>query len=284
MTEQQVRRALGAANDLEPPADDLFVERALQRGRARTGRRRSILVGAAASLALVGVVGGTWVSSQGLREGFSVSAGSAGGSAEDAGVPQSASGGDKSGGGQSGGGQSGPVEAPGRPGIVATHSSGWVAGRVTPQTAALEEMVGTLTLNYADVFGGAYATDETNTHLVVTLTRRHPELEALVVALMPDPGDVSFEVVSNTALRKQEVAAQVTADAAQWRSKGVTIVGVRLDARADRVVVAVREATGVAAIEDRYGKDVVRAEVGSGPPLGGTVTDPSGPTMPTPEG
>lgn len=281
MTEQQVRKALGAANDLEPPVDDLFVERALQRGRARTGRRRNILVGAAASLALVGVVGGTWLSSQGLREGFSVSAGSAGGSAEDAGAPQSASGRDTSGGGQPGGGESGPVEAPGRPGVVATHSSGWVAGRVTPQTAALEEMVATLTLNYADVFGGAYATDQTNTRLVVTLTRRHPELEALVIALMPSPADVSFEIVSNTALRKQEVAAKVTADALEWRAKGVTIVGVRLDGRADRVVVTVRERDGRTTIEEHYGKDVVRAEVGTGPPLGGTATDPP---APPPEG
>lgn len=274
MTEQQVRQVFGAANDLEPPADDLFVERALQRGRARTGRRRNVLVGAAAGLALVGVLGGTWVSSQGVRDRFSVSAGSAGGSAEDAGAPQSAS----------GGGESGPVEAPGRPGVVATHTSGWVSGRVTPQTAALEEMVGTLSLNYADVFGGAYATDASNTRIVVTLTRRHPELEALVITLMPDPADVSFEVVANTALRKQEVAAQVTADAVQWRTKGVTVVGVRLDGRADRVVVSVRERGGVAAIEDRYGKDIVRAEVGTGPPLAGTVTDPSDPTMPTPEG
>lgn len=271
MTEQQLQKALSAANDLEPPADELFAQRALQRGRARTARRRNAIVGAAAGVALVGVLGGTWLAGQGARQDTSMSAGSAGERAKDssggAASPQS--------GGESADGGTGPVEVPGQPGVLAQHTSGWVTGRVTEQTAALEELVPMLTLTYADTFGGAYATDATNTHIVVTLTKRNPELEALVGSLMPEATDVTFEVVEHTAVRKLEVAAQVTGDATQWRAKGVTIVAVRLDARADRVVVVVREPDGVTAIEERYGKDIVRVEVGSGPPLGGTVTEPA---------
>ncbi len=269
MTEQQLHKALSAANDLEPPTDDLFAERALQRGRALTSRRRNVLVGAAAGVALVGVLGGTWLAGQSARQDTSMSAGSAGEVAED-----SAGGGPQFGLGSTGT-PTGPVEVPGQPGVLARNTSGWVQGRVTEQTAALEELVPTLALNFPEVFGGAYATDATNTKIVVTLTRRHPELEALVSTLMPDPSNVSFEIVSNTALRKQEVAAQVTADAPQWLAKGVTVVAVRLDARADRVAVVVREQDGVAAIEEKYGTDIVRAEVGAGPPLAGTVTEPA---------
>lgn len=272
MTEHQLRKALSAVDELEPPADELFAQRSLQRGRARMGRRRKAVLGAAAGVALVGVLGGTWLTNQTLRETTSMSAGSADGSAEDAG-----------GGRESTAQPTVPVEAPGRPGVLATHESGWVQGTVTPQTAALEEIVGTLALTYPDVFGGAYATDPSNTRIVVTVTKPDPELEALVRSLMPEPGDVSFEVVTHTALRKQEVAANVAADASQWLEKGVTIVGVRLDGRADRVVVTVREPESVEVVEQRYGPDIVRAEVGAGPPLGGTVTDPSDPTMPTPE-
>jgi hypothetical protein len=275
MTEQQLHQALSAANDLEPPADELFAQRALQRGRALTSRRRNVIVGAAAGVALVGVLGGTWLAGQSVRSDTAMSSGGAeraADSARDGSAPAL--------GPQVQGGGTAPVEVPGRPGVEAQHTSGWVSGRVTEQTAALEELVPTLTLTYGDTFGGAYATDPTNTHIVVTLTQRHPELEALVSSLMPDPSDVSFELVRNTALRKQEVAAKVTSDAPQWRAKGVTIVAVRLDARADRVAVTVREAAGVAAIEQAYGTDVVRAEVGAGPPLGGTLNDPSETTAP----
>lgn len=273
MTEQQLQKALSAANDLEPPTDDLFAERALQRGRARTARRRNALVGAAAGVALVAVLGGTWMVQSGTQ-GVSTSAGARAQSAEDS---AGGAGGPEVGLGATGAGSAtptGPVEVPGQPGVLARNSSGWVSGRVTEQTAALEELVPTLSLNFPDVFGGAYATDASNTHIVVTLTRHHAELEALVSSLMPDPSNVSFEIVKNTALRKQEVAAKVVADAPQWRAKGITIVAVRLDAKADRVTVVVREKDGVSAIEQEYGTDIVRAEVGAGPALGGTVTEP----------
>jgi hypothetical protein len=161
----------------------------------------------------------------------------------------------------------------------AKDGSVWLSGRDTPQRAILDELIPTLSVTYPDVFGGAYATDETNTHLVVTVTRRDAGLEALVTSSMPSPGDVAFAVVANTATRKQEVAARVAGDASGWLAKGVTVVDVRLDARADRVVVAVREEASVGLVEQRYGSDIVRAEVGVGPPLGGTLTDPGLPTL-----
>jgi hypothetical protein len=270
MTEHQLRKALDAANDLEPPADELFVQRALQRGRARTARRRSALVGAAAGVALVTVLGGTWLSGQQFGTGTATQGQSAGGMAQD--------GSEGSGGSRFGDTATGEV-APARPQVPpAKDGSVWLTGRDTPQRAALDELIPTLSLSYPDVFGGAYATDETNTRLVVTVTRRDAGLESLVTSSMPSPGDVAFAVVANTAARKQEVAARVADDASGWLAKGIPIVDVRLDARADRVLVTVREAAAVSLIEQRYGTDIVRAEVGVGPPLGGTLTDPGPPT------
>ena len=268
MTEQQLRKALDAANDLEPPADELFVQRALQRGRARTARRRRSFVGAAAGVALVSVLGGTWLSAQ----QFGASTVTQGGSAGELASP--ASGGSRS--GDAAMGESAPAQAATPP----KDGSGWLTGRDSPQRAALDELAPTLSLTYPDVFGGAYATDAANTHLVVTVTRHDAGLEALVTSSMPSPGDVTFVVVANTAVRKQEVAARAAREAPEWLAKGVAIVGVRPDARADRVLVTVREAAAVSLVEQRYGSDIVRAVVGVGPPLGGTLTDPG---LPTPQ-
>jgi hypothetical protein len=267
MTEHQLRKALDAANDLQPPADELFVQRAIQRGRARTARRRNAIVGAAAGLALVS--GGTWLVAHQPSGSTSFSSGSSGSSAERA---------------QAGTAAGGATDGRQLPSVGAVppakDSSVWLTGRDTPQRMALDELIPTLSLTYPDVFGGAYATDETNTHLVVTVTQRDAGLESLVTSSMPSPDDVTFAVVANTAARKQEVAARVAGDAPGWLAKGVTIVDVRLDARADRVRVTVREAAAVRLVEQRYGADIVQAEVGDGPPLGGTRT---GPGLPTPQ-
>ncbi|MDN5790449.1 MAG: hypothetical protein L0H25_06230, partial [Micrococcales bacterium] len=118
-----------------------------------------------------------------------------------------------------------------------------------------------------EVFGGAYATDPSNTHIVVTVTRHDPALEALVKGAMPDPGDVQFRVVEHTAAEKIRVAAQIRADIAMWRGRGVTIQQVLVDAQSDRVVVAVAPAVGpikdsriptaAAGIPKHYGADLV---------------------------
>lgn len=269
MTEHQLRKALSAANDLEPPTDELFAHRALQRGRARTARRRNAIVGTAAGFALVVGGGGAWLVGQSLQSGVSTSAGSAG-SAErmedSGGIPALGTGAD----GQAGGA---PLVVP-----PARDASVWLAGAVTPQRSAVDALVPTLTTDYPDVFGGAYATDESNTHIVVTVTRHDATLEAMVTSSMPSPGDVSFEVVANTAARKQQVAAQVVADASGWLAKGLPLAGVRLDARADRVVVTVLSAQAVGVVENHYGPDIVRAQVGSGVPLG---VPSNGATLPT---
>lgn len=264
MTEHQLRKALSAANELEPPTDELFTQRALQRGRARAARRRHAIVGAAAGLALVGGLGGMWLALNQPTGGVSASSGS---SEERA---------------QAGSADGAPYDSQ-VPSVAAVppakDSSAWITGPETPQRAAFDALVPTLTLYHADVFGGAYATDATNTHIVVTVTRRDPRLEALVTQAMPAPTDVTFEVVANTAARKQEVARRVVADASGWLAKGYPVLAVRVDARTDRVVVTVRQPESVAAIEAYYGPDIVRAETGVGPPLGGTV--PGGTTLPT---
>ena len=57
--EQRLRKVLGTVDDLEPPRDDLFMQRALLRGRARTSRRRSAMLGAAAAVVVGAVIGGS---------------------------------------------------------------------------------------------------------------------------------------------------------------------------------------------------------------------------------
>lgn len=269
MTDHQLRKALSAANDLEPPTDELFAQRALQRGRARAARRRNAIVGAAAGLALVVLGGGTWLVGQSVQGGVSTSAGSAE-RMVDSGSPALGT-----------AAAGGADEAPTVTGVSpARDESVWLAGAVTPQRSAFDALVPTLTTAYPDVFGGAYATDESNTHIVVTLTRREAALERLVTASMPSPQDVRFAVVTNTAVSKLKVAAQVRADARGWMGKGLPIADVRLDARADRVVVTVLSGNAVRVVEDHYGPGIVRAEVGTGAPLG---VPPTGATLPTPQ-
>ena len=65
-SEQQLRRALRAMNDLQPPTDELFVQRAVIRGRARTNRRRNTIVAAAAALVVIAGGGGAWLLQGGL--------------------------------------------------------------------------------------------------------------------------------------------------------------------------------------------------------------------------
>lgn len=261
MTEPQLRRALGAANELEPPRDDLFVQRALERGRARVGRRRRIVVGAAAGIALVSVLGGTWL---GIQSGGTSTAGSAN---------RAASGEAGAGGLDATSGPHPALRAPTSPAFAS--GPRWITGRVTPERTALEAVIPTLEQTYPDTFGGVYATDSSNTRFVVTVTRRDPALETLVRSRLSEPGEVSFALVGHTAARKEQVARQVLRDAPDWLAQGVLIVGAGIDAHADRVVVTVREREAIAAVEARYGADIVRATVGVVPPAGGLITEPS---------
>ncbi|HET7397998.1 MAG TPA: hypothetical protein VFJ94_05705 [Intrasporangium sp.] len=297
MSEDQLRRALRAVDDLTPPDDDLFVQRALLRGRARAGRRRARVLGAAAAVALVGTVGAGWAATH-LPGGSSTTAA---GRAADA----QARGGDEG---------TGAVEpnaappAPGLPGPSATpgavppglplpsatapggagngvppqrDTSGWLSGASSPQRTAFDALAPTLMAAYGDVFGGAYATDATNTHVVVTVTRHDEGLEALVRSAMPAPSDVDFRVVANTAARKGAVAARVRADLAAWRLQGVAITAVAVDARADRVLVTVTEPAAAPPVERRYGSDVVRAVPAPASP--GSPTLPNGSPPPAPQ-
>lgn len=271
MSEDQVRRALAAVDDLPPPRDDLFGDRALQRGRARAGRRRARVLGAVATVALVATLGAGWVVSRGvLGAGPSTTAlapaveGGTGAPEPNAAPPAPPASGDAVP-GQVPTGQSPPGRSasPGSPGGMPPQLdlSPWLSGPSSPQRQAFDALAPTLVAAYGQVFGGAYATDPGNTHLVVTLTRRDPALEALVRSSMPSPSDVDFRVVANSAARKEQVAARVRADEPSWSLRGVTIAGVTVDARIDRVVVAVAEPGAAALVEGRYGAAVVRAVV-----------------------
>src|SRR5690349_1617447 len=136
--ELQLRKALSTMNDLEPPRDDLFVQRALLRGRARTSRRRNTVLGAAAALVVVGAVGTAWLTNQ---SGSSTTA-SAGSAAE---VPKNVT-------GAAGGSDNGLAATPdpldntgsagreGAPSVVppARDLSTWFGSLNSPQTASFD--------------------------------------------------------------------------------------------------------------------------------------------------
>ena len=294
----RLRKVLGAVDDLEPPRDDLFVQRALLRGRARTSRRRNGVLGAAAALVVIGAVGGAWVVGQ--QGGASTSAGSA---VQERAVDSATEGGpglvtdSGSGLGVTGTGApptslpatslpatslptgiptspalpSGPPDQPG-----ARDGSAWFAGPTTPQRTAFETVEPRLVSEFADVFGGAYAAGDGTGRIVVTVTRPDPALEALVRAAMPSPGDVEFATVANSYAAKRAVADQIVTDAPKWRARGVDITGVRIDGRSDRVVVAAVEGLTPGVLARHYGPGLVRVEVAAdtGTLPDGTVSTP----------
>ncbi|GAA2160258.1 hypothetical protein FHX52_3041 [Humibacillus xanthopallidus] len=265
----RLRKVLGAVDDLEPPRDDLFAQRALLRGRARTSRRRNGLLGAAAAVVVVGAVGGAWVVGQ-QGAGSSTSAGSA---MEERAVSDAA-GADK---GAATGGDTGAgllptslptgiptaPSLPSAPGGVsgAQDGSAWFTGPTTPQRTAFETVEPRLVTEFADVFAGAYAAGDGTDRIVVTVTRTDPALEALVTDAMPSPGDVEFRTVTHSYAAKRAVLDQIVADAPQWRAQGVDITGVRIDGRSDRVVVAAVEGLDPGVLARHYGPDLVSVEV-----------------------
>ena len=279
----RLRKVLGAVDDLEPPRDDLFVQRALLRGRARTSRRRNGVLGAAAALVVVGAVGGAWVVGQ--QGGASTSAGSA---VQERAVDSAA-----------GGGQSPETDSGAGPGLAPTSlptgiptgtalpsappdvpgardGSAWFTGPTTPQRTAFESIEPRLTSEFADVFAGAYAAGDGTDRIVVTVTRSDPALESLVTGAMPSPGDVEFATVANSYAVKRAVADQIVADAPQWRAQGVDITGVRIDARSDRVVVAAVEGLTPGVLARHYGPGLVSVEVAAdtGKLPDGTISTP----------
>jgi len=267
--ELQLRKALATMNDLEPPRDDLFVQRAVIRGRARTSRRRSTLLGAAAAFVVVGAVGGTWFAANQRATSSSMSAGSAAEAQKDT---------------TSDNGAAGPqtfswTQRPIDPGFVPPmrDSTRWFEGLATPQTTAFATVEPTLVSRWPDVFSGAYAVDAAGTRVAVAVTRHDADLEALVTGAMPAPGDVEFVVVTHSYAEKENIAQQILRERMQWRSKGVEVLGVRLDGRSDQVVVMADEGSSPGLVARQYG-DVVRVV----PAIAGAPGKlPDGTTLPT---
>jgi hypothetical protein len=253
--EQALRKALGTMDSLEPPPDDLFVQRALLRGRAATARRRSTLLGAAAAVVVVGTVGGTWyAANHGLGPGSGTTA-SAGGAASDSEAKANQ---DASGGAAFGSGGSAPPAAPGGPAVAPMRdASTWFAGPSTAVTQAFDAVWPTIASRWPDTFSGAYATDATNSRIVVAETAPDPQLEAFVRAAMPSPSDVEFTTAEHSFAEKQRVADQVVNDTASWRSRGVQVYSVWQDGRADQVIVVANEGSTPGVVVRRYG-DIVR--------------------------
>jgi hypothetical protein len=272
--ELALRKALGTMNDLEPPRDDLFVQRALLRGRAATARRRTALLGAAAAFVVVGAVGGTWyAANHGLTATTASSAGAAAPESEAKAGADTAGGGTGSGYGSGG---SAPTAPRGANVVPQSASSIWFEGPATPVTRAFDSVWPSIISRWPDTFSGAFTTDATNTHLVVAETQPNPALETLVRGAMPAPTDVEFSTATHSFAQKQQVAQQVVDDTASWRSQGVQVYSVRQDGRADQVVVAADEGSTPGAIVRRYG-DIVRVVPATAAPS----TAPSGSTVPT---
>lgn len=293
-SERRVREVLSSVNDLEPPRDDLFVARAITKGRARTSRRRSAQFGAAAVVLIAGGFGGTWLLGQ--------SSGSTASSlAVDA--PAAASGAAAgTGEGASSVAPSSERAAPGRgtPSTVpplgagrgtpdargkaddrsssARDTSRWLQGPMTAQRIAFDALAPTLAARWPGVFSGAYAADPGNTRIVVALVRPDPALEALVREAMPSPSDVQFVAATNSLAAKQKVAGSIREADGDLRSAGVQVTGIRLDGRTDRVIVSTTPASTPGVLEERYGATIVTAKVVSVTP---PVKLPNGSTLPT---
>ncbi|HSU73318.1 MAG TPA: hypothetical protein VLI66_00145 [Terrabacter sp.] len=269
--ELQLRKVLSTMNDLEPPRDDLFAQRALQRGRARTSRHRSTVFGAAAALVVVGAVGGTWVAATHGPSSNSVSAGSAARSGKDS--------------SSAGSGASAPESlqgstAPGGRAVGPSMPSArdirtWFGALSTRQTNAFDAIDSTLASRWPDVYSGAYAATRTGDRVAVAVTRHDPGLESFVAGAMPAPTDVEFVIRSHTFAQKQKVAREIVDQRELWRSKGVEIVGVTQDGRSDQVVV-VADGSSTGLLVQQYG-DIVRVEPPTPAPLGKV---PGGGTLP----
>lgn len=246
--ELQLRKALSAMNDLEPPRDDLFAQRALVRGRARTSRRRSTVFGAAAAVLVVGVVGGTWVAAHGPSSDH-VTASSAAQSARD-----SSSGGPAGESLRGAAPSAGAGPAPSVP--SARDTTRWFGTLSTVQTNAFDAIELTVASRWPTVFSGAYAVTPAGDRVAVAVTRHDAGLERFVTGAMPSPTDVEFVVRTHPFARKQEVAREIVDQRAQWQGKGVEILGVTQDGRTDQVVVVARGGS-TALLVQQYG-DLVR--------------------------
>ena len=275
--ELQLRKALGTMNDLEPPRDDLFVQRAILRGRAATARRRSALLGAAAALVVVGAAGGTWYAAWHTPSATTASAGSAPEAATDSNAKGSEGQGYGGSAGGSGGGSAPPTNASVPTAPALRDITTWFEPPSTPVTRAFEAIAPTVLASWPDVFSGVYATDATNSHLVVALTRPDAGLEAFVSSSMPAPGDVAFTTAAHSFAEKDALAQQVLRDSDFWRAQGVEILGVRQDARADQVLVLADEGATPGVLVRHYG-DLVRAVPTTPAPTGKA---PDGSTLPT---
>ncbi|MDN5797368.1 MAG: alpha-lytic protease prodomain-containing protein [Intrasporangium sp.] len=246
MSEQQLRKALGAVNDLEPPRDDLFAERALNRGRARAHRRRSGLLGAAAAVVIAGSVGGIWVTGHQGQD----AATSAGAVPEGVTMQSEKARSERT-----------PTSAP--PGAAlrggmppARDLSGWFSGPMTPVRAAMETLAPTLEVRFPELFAGTYAADAANTHLVVCVTRPDAELEAMVRSNVPAGSDIEFRTVTHSIRQLRDAVATIDAARVGLQVKGVAVLGVKIDARTNRVVVTTMgKPHGV--IESLVGPDLV---------------------------
>jgi hypothetical protein len=280
----RLRKVLGAVDDLEPPRDDLFAQRALLRGRARTSRRRNALLGAAAALVVVGAVGGAWVVGQ-QGAGSTSSAGSA---LQERAVSGATGADEGPGSGADSGSGVAPTslpdgipQAPSVPSAPtgvsgARDGSEWFTGPTTPQRVAFETIEPRLVTDFADIFAGAYAAGDGTNRIVVTVTRRDPALEALVTGAMPSPGDVEFRTVAHSYAVKRAVLDRIVADAPLWRAQGVDITGVRIDGRSDRVVVAAVEGGAPGVLARHYGPHLVSvvAPAGTGTLPDGSLATP----------
>jgi len=269
-SEQQLRRALSTMNDLQPPTDELFVQRAIVRGRARTYRQRNVLAGVAAAVVLVAGGGGVWFLQSGLAGRQATTQAGAGPEAQyDAkgGTPALA--------------PSAP-NAPSAPseslGVLGSRDAGLFVGPMTPERAAFESVLDQLTTTWASTYSGAWATDGTNTRIVVALTRPDPAVEDAVRAAMPSPGDVQFVTATHSYSAKSALADRIAGDSQSLRQEGITLASVAQDYRADRVAVAAYGTDVAQRLADRYGADWITVTALAEAPSGKL---PDGSTVPT---
>jgi hypothetical protein len=104
----------------------------------------------------------------------------------------------------------------------------------------MEALAPTLAARFPDVFAGAYAADAGNTRIVVCTTRADAELGRAVADGLPSGTAVEYRTVAHSIRQLDDAANRVEAARADLQSQGVTVLGIQVEPRSNRVLVTTK--------------------------------------------
>lgn len=264
--EARLRKALSGVNELEPPPDDLFVDRAVSRGRAKahqTHRGWLVAAGAAGVLAVGG--GGWWLSTHGGGGSMPSSAAGAWSSPADSAVREAVTGlaADAPNGGGSAPSTSAPVspttgtpEAPTTPVAVPTGEQFFTPFDGPPSARqSIDPALEYLLSEQRDSFVGAWVGDG---GIVLAFTRADPSAQEQVRALAAPGTQLTFTTGRFSVAEQGALMQRVASDVATWASKGVSIQSIANDPRTGQLVLSGTPAAAQADLDARYGTGTTR--------------------------